>query len=142
MLAALVLAGVLQTGAADAPAPLTVHVTGLRDAVGEVRVEICSRRSFVRSACEFRESTPAQAGETVVTFPALPAGEWAVQAYHDRNANHEVDRGVLGVPVEEVGFSRQAPVGLHGPNFGRAAFIHDGAESVSVRLRRYLVPGG
>ena len=137
----LLLATALQAGAADGAAPLTVRVSGLRDAVGEVRVEVCSRRSFVHSTCEFRESAPAQAGETVVTFPAVPSGEWAVQAYHDRNANHEVDRGLLGVPIEEVGFSRQPPVGLHGPNFGRSAFVHEGAETVTVRLKRYLAPG-
>ena len=137
---ALLLAAVLQT--ADAPAPLTVHVDGVRDAVGEVRVEVCGRAAFVHSECEFRESVPAEKGRTSVTFPAVPTGEWAVQAYHDRNANHEVDRGVLGVPVEEVGFSRQPPVGLHGPMFGRSSFVHGGAESVTVRLKRYLAPGG
>ena len=142
MLPVLLLAGALQVGAPDAPAPLTVRVSGLRDAVGEVRVEVCSRRSFVHSECEFRESVPAQAGETVVTFPAVPAGEWAVQAYHDRNANHEVDRGLLGVPVEEVGFSRQPSVGLHGPNFGRSAFVHGGAETITVRMKRFFIPGG
>ena len=122
---------------ADA-APLTVTVEGVRDGVGEVRVEICGRSSFIHSDCEFVQSVPAQAGRTTVVFPA---GEWAVQAYHDRNANHEVDRGVLGVPVEEVGFSRQPPVGLHGPMFGRASFVHGGAESVTVRLKKYLAPG-
>lgn len=137
----LLLAGVLQAGAPEAATPLTVRVGGVQDAVGEVRVEVCSRRSFVHSQCEFRSSTPARAGEAVVSFPSVPAGEWAVQAYHDRNANHEVDRGLLGVPVEEVGFSRQPPVGLHGPNFGRSAFIHAGGETITVRLRRYLAPG-
>ena len=141
LLPILLLAVALQAGAPEAAIPLTVRVSGMRDAMGEVRVEVCSRRSFVQSECEFRESVPAQTGETVVTFPAVPAGEWAVQAYHDRNANHEVDRGLLGVPVEEVGFSRQPPVGLHGPNFGRAAFVHDGAETVTVKLKRYLAPG-
>ena len=60
-----------------------------------------------------------------------------MQAYHDRNANREVDRGVLGLPLEEVGFSRQAPVGLHGPSWTRAAFAHDAAETMTVKLRRY-----
>ena len=139
MIAALVLATALQ--AAEPPAPLTVAVDGVLDAVGEVRVEICSRSTFIRDTCEFRVSIPAVRGRTVVTFPAVPGGEWAVQAYHDRNANHEVDRGPLGVPIEEVGFSRQPPVGLHGPLFGRSAFVHAGAETVTVRLKRYLSPG-
>lgn len=140
-LSLLLLAGALQAAAPAGASPLVVRVGGLRDAVGEVRVEVCSRRSFVHSRCEFRQSAPARAGETVVTFSAVPAGEWAVQAYHDRNGNHEVDRGLFGIPIEEVGFSRQPPVGLHGPAFARAAFVHGRADTVAVKLRRYLAPG-
>ena len=137
----LMLAAVLQAGAAAPASPLTVRVGGMRSAAGEVRVEVCSRRSFVHSDCEFHRSAPARMGEAVVTFPAVPAGEWAVQAYHDRNANHQVDRGLFGVPVEEVGFSRQPPVGLHGPSFVRSAFVHGATQTVTVRLTRYLAPG-
>lgn len=123
-------------------APLTVRVDGVQDAAGAVRVEVCSRATFLHSDCEFTATAPAQKSETVVVLPAIPPGEWAVQAYHDRNGNGEVDRGVLGVPIEEVGFSRQAPVGVRGPSFGRAAFPHGAAETVTVRLRRYLAPHG
>lgn len=136
------LAAVLLEASAPAPgvADVTVRVAGVRDARGQVRVEICSARTWLKAGCEFTLSTPAQAGETVVVIPDVPAGVWAVQAYHDRNGNKEVDRGPLGLPVEEIGFSNQPPVGLKGPAFARAAFTHrDGAE-VRVRLKRYWGP--
>ena len=141
MILASALAAALQAADASA-APLTVVVDGVRDGAGEVRVEVCGPAAFVHATCEFRTSVPAEAGRTVVFFPLVPGGDWAVQAYHDRNGNHEVDRGPLGLPVEEVGFSRAPPVGLHGPQFGRSAFAHHGSETVIVRLKRYLAPGG
>ena len=119
------------------PTPLTIHVTGVRDDAGVVRVELCSPRTFLRSSCEVIGSAPAVKGETVVTLPEAPTGIWAIQAYHDRNGNQTVDRGVLGVPLEEIGFSREAPVGFKGPTFNRAAFPHEEPESVTVRLKRY-----
>ncbi len=120
-----------------AAAPLTVRVTEVRDAKGEVRVELCSARRFLHGGCEYTVSVPAQKDVTEVTIADVPAGLWAVQAYHDRNANREVDRGALGLPLEEIGFSRQAPVGLRGPSWSRASFVHDGPETTTVRLRRY-----
>ena len=129
----------MQPPAADAPAPITVHVTGVRDARGFVRVELCTARTFLHSGCEVTMSVPAVAGETVVTLPEIDPGAYALQVYHDRNGNREVDRGALGVPLEEVGFSRDAPVGLKGPSFPRAAFVHESTpQSVVVKLKRYF----
>lgn len=139
MAQALIVAALLQALASEAldPSPMTVRVSGVRDDAGQVRVDVCSPKTFLRGGCEVTVAVPAVEGETVVTLPAVPAGVWAIQAYHDRNANLRVDRGALGVPTEEVGFSRQAPVGLKGPAFERAAFRHAGPETITVRLRRY-----
>lgn len=134
MIAALA-AAVLQ--AAPAPAfPLTVRVTGVPDDRGEVRVDVCGAAAFLRAGCELSAATPAVKGETVVVLPAVPAGRWALQAYHDRNGNAEVDRGPLGLPREAVGFSRAPPLGLKGPSFDRTALPHEAAQTVTVRLRR------
>ena len=121
-------------------APVTVRVADVRDGRGEVRVELCSSGRWLKSGCEFSIAVPAVKGETVVTVPNVPPGAWAVQAYHDRNANKEVDRGPLGIPAEEIGFSNRPPVGLRGPAFSRAAFDHADAEIVHVRLKRYWGP--
>ena len=137
MLAALV-AALLQAAAPDAAAPLTVRVTGVSDDRGVVRVELCGAATFLHGGCELSVAAPAVRGETVVVLPHAPVGLWAIQAYHDRNGNREVDRGPLGIPMEAVGFSRAPPIGLRGPSFTRAAFRHDGEETVAVRLRRFF----
>ena len=125
--------------AAQPFAPLTVVVTHVRRALGHVRVEVCLPAEFLKS-CEHGAAAPAVKGETVVTVPDLPPGRYAIQAYLDENDNREVDRNVLGVPKEGVGFSQDAPFGLGPPTFRRAAFAHgDMADTVTLKLR-YL-PG-
>ncbi len=134
----LIVALLAQAAASFAPSPITVHVTNVRDSAGTVRVELCTEQTFLHGGCEPTVTVPAVAGETVVVVPDVPPGVYAVQVYHDRNSNKTVDRGTLGIPKEDVGFSRQAPLGVHGPSFPRAAFTHDEAQSITVRLRRFL----
>ena len=45
---------------------------------------------------------------------SLPAGEYAVQAYHDENSNGEIDKNMMGIPTEEYGFSNNVR-GIMGP---------------------------
>jgi uncharacterized protein (DUF2141 family) len=45
---------------------------------------------------------------------------------------------MLGIPKESLGFSNNAPLGLHGPKFGRAAFIHgQEPQNITVNLRHF-----
>ena len=74
---------------------------------------------------------------TVVVTNVLP-GCYAAQIYHDRNNNHRVDKGPLGIPREDVAFSNDAPLGLHGPSFEKASFQHlESFQSLSVKLHHF-----
>jgi uncharacterized protein (DUF2141 family) len=82
---------------------------------------------------------PARAGTTTITIPSVPAGQYAVQAFHDENANGEVDRAMFGIPREGVGFSRNARIGLGPPKRRDAFFVHQGrAEVISFSLRYFM----
>jgi uncharacterized protein (DUF2141 family) len=117
---------------------LRVMVRDVAAAAGHVRVDVCTRAEFL-SECRYGGSAPATPGVTTVEVRDLPPGVYAVQAYHDRNDNRTVDRNILGLPTEPVGFSNDAPVGLTGPSFGAAAFNYPGGEhTISLRLRRFL----
>ena len=68
----------------------------------------------------------------------MPPGVYAVQLFHDRKDTGRLERGVFGIPKESIGFSNNAPVGLHGPRFGRAAFIHgQDPQDITVNLRHF-----
>lgn len=117
---------------------LRVMVQGVGSSRGHVRVDVCTRSEFL-SRCRYSGSAPAAPGVTMVEVRDLPPGVYAVQAYDDRNDNRAVDRDVLGLPTEAVGFSNDAPVGLHGPSFRAASFDYPGGEqTISLRLRRFL----
>ena len=46
---------------------------------------------------------------------------WAAQAFHDENRNGVIDRNLLGIPKEGLGFSNDAPFRFGPPAFADAA---------------------
>jgi uncharacterized protein (DUF2141 family) len=118
--------------------PLSVVVDGVGDSEGYVRVDVCTQDTFLGRQCETSGAAPAQKGVTQVVLTHLHPGVYAIQAFHDRNDDGRLNRGPLGIPMEEVGFSQSPPLGLHGPSFQRAAFVHgDVAQTVNVHLNRF-----
>jgi uncharacterized protein (DUF2141 family) len=117
-----------------ADAPITVTIWSLRVPGGSVRVDVCTRETFLRSNCPYSGTAPAQVGETTVTVADVPPGVYAIQAYHDINDIGRLDQGPFGVPREGLAFSNDAPIGVRGPNFDRAAFTH-GEDPQNLRLR-------
>lgn len=126
------------TAAAAQGAPLVVQVRGVPSNKGMVRVDVCTSGTFLKGDCPYSGAAPAAQGETTVTIDAVPPGIYAVQLFHDRNDNGRLDRGPLGIPLESIGFSNDAPLGLHGPKFRRAAFAHgEDPQTITVNLRHF-----
>ena len=82
---------------------------------------------------------PAGAAATgqVIVFDRVPAGEFAVAAYHDENSNGKLDTGAFGRPTEGYGFSRDAKGNFGPPSFEDARLTLDAGQSerVVVRIR-------
>jgi uncharacterized protein (DUF2141 family) len=140
---ALVLCGVgvavLSPGGSQA-AQLEVHVTGVSNPHGHVRVELCTRQTFLTSSCPYMGAAPATLGDTVVEISEVPPGEYAIQAYDDDLDAGHVHQNILGIPREPVGFSNDAPLHVQGPIFSEAAFkVGEGAREVTLRLRKILL---
>ena len=117
-----------------ADAPLVVAVSGVPSATGRVVVDVCPERQFTKARCRYTASAPAVAGTTLVRVPGVPAGRWAAMAWHDRNANNDVDRNVIGMPKEPIGFSNDVRVRMAAPRFADAAFTRS-AEHVAQGQR-------
>ena len=75
-------------------------------------------------------------GETAVAvFDALPAGDYAVRAFHDVNGDGRMNTNPFGMPVEPYAFSNNA-VGMMGPaTWERARFSVSGdtAQTISIK---------
>jgi len=141
----LAVAGFVSIGAI-APAPtgnLTVRVTNVRNARGYVHIDICPQASFLQDNCPYAASMPARPGVTIVTAHGLPAGRYAVQAFHDENDNHKVDRALFGIPREGIGFSNDAPIRLGPPKWADAVFTFNGTDqTIELKTRYFLGPSG
>jgi uncharacterized protein (DUF2141 family) len=132
------MAVVIGAGASQA-AQVDVHVTGVSNPRGHVRVELCTRQTFLTDACPYTAAAPATVGDTVVQLSEVPPGEYAIQAFDDDLDAGHVHQNILGIPRERVGFSNDAPLHVQGPIFSEAAFkVGEGAREVTLRLRKVL----
>ena len=114
-----------------------IAVTGVTQARGHVRVELCPESRFLTDTCPIQGQAPASVGSTVVTIADVPPGQYAVQAFHDVTDQGVVHQNLLGVPREAIGFSNDAPLRLHGPRFKDAAFsVGREAQRITLKLRR------
>lgn len=119
-------------------AQVIVTVAGVRSDRGSVNVAICPREEFLQSVCRYVGRAPARVGSVVVTINDVSPGIYAAQAYHDANGNDVLDRNWFGMPLEGMGFSKDAPFHFGPPAFVEAAFHVTGdTTAVLFRLRYF-----
>jgi uncharacterized protein (DUF2141 family) len=122
----------------SAVAPIEVSVSGIRSAEGMVRVSVCPERLFLK-LCPYSASVPAHAGEVIVLVPNVPPGRYAVQAFHDADADNKLGSNWIGLPREGIGFSNDAMPRLLPPRFSAAAFDHGSTpQRVALKVRYFL----
>jgi uncharacterized protein (DUF2141 family) len=126
----------LAAALAQAAGSITFEIGNVRNGRGKVLVAVCTERQFLKEDCTYHGEAPARPGTVRVTVPNVPAGTYAVQAFHDENNNEKTDQGFLGIPKEGVGFSRDARINFSPPKWRDAQFAHSGRpETMRFRLR-------
>lgn len=118
--------------AAVSAATLQVKIDGVASGKGKLRVAVCDEASFLKK-CAIGALAPAHTGTVTVDVPDVPAGNWAVMAYHDENDNQKLDRNEMGIPSEGYGFSNGASAKYGPPQFKQAA-VAVGASAVPVSV--------
>lgn len=114
-----------------------IAVTGVVEARGHVRVDLCTRRTFLTDRCTYHADAPAEIGSTLVTVPNVPPGDYAAQVFHDDTDQGVVHRNFFGVPRERIGFSNDARVHIRGPRFAEAAFaVGTEPTRITLHIRR------
>ena len=114
---------VAASGAANT-IPLRVIVKGVTKPKGVVRVAVYQQSNFLKGSVseDMRWLFKADTKPLQYIFLKIPAGQYAVVAFHDENNNGKLDRSPIGIPLEQVGFSNDA-VGVAGPpTFQQAGF--------------------
>ncbi len=117
-------------------ASLTIDVSGVKQRKGKIQV------ALYNSEKDFPETEPYR-GEVLnisadndlkVTFKDLPPGDYAVAVYHDKNSNGKLDKNLLGIPVEDYGFSNDTRgTRLSAPSFDDTKLRVD-SENVELKI--------
>ncbi|MCH2339336.1 DUF2141 domain-containing protein [Pseudomonas sp. NPDC047963] len=115
--------------------PLTVKLNNLEHDRGTVHVALFSDpKSFRKADQAFASSeSPAKAGTVTVVFKDVPVGEYAVMAYHDENANGELDLRFGMFPTEGYGLSNNPKV-MGPPAFEDSRFDVPGDEPLEIDI--------
>jgi uncharacterized protein (DUF2141 family) len=122
---------------ASQAADLIVVVDGVRNEKGDIEATLYA------SAAEWPDGKPvadvqvdAKPGQVTLKFPSVPAGTYAVAAFHDENRNGKLDTNVFGFPLEGFAFSNDVHPFLSSPAFTAAAFpIGTGAVTITIHMQ-------
>ena len=138
LFSALALASVVFAAGEAAAARIVVTITGLKSNEGGVYVGLYATPSkFLNGAqVDVMKKVRASTGPITVAFDNLPAGTYAVGAYHDENNNNHLDTNLLGLPTEGYALSNGVRAVTSKPTFQQASFTvgNDGA-AVSLQIR-------
>lgn len=104
-----------------AASDVQVRVLNVADDAGSVRVALCVVEQWLKPNCMLGARAPAHRGVVTVTVRDVQPGTYGVLAHHDRNDDGEVNRNFVGLPIEGIGFSRDAPMRFGPPRFADAA---------------------
>jgi uncharacterized protein (DUF2141 family) len=115
---------------------LTVHLNGLKNDQGNVRIGLYSDPATFRKEAKAMlvRQIPARPGMLEVVFTDLPPGTYAVMAYHDEDANGELNRRFGMFPTEGYGLSNNPKISGP-PAFADSAFAVAGTTEITIDLR-------
>lgn len=117
-------------------AELTVEVTGLKSAKGQVMLAVYNKsESFLKQPFKVA-AVNAQADKVRLLVADLPAGDYALSVFQDENSNGKLDSNPIGMPVEPYGFSNDVAGNYGPPSFAQAVVqVPDAGKLISIKLR-------
>lgn len=120
---------------------LTVEIKGLKNQKGSLRLSLFSNEQGFPNrsdrAIAFR-CVEAKEAPVSVTFDQLAPGRYAVAVIHDANNDGKLNTGILGIPKEGFGFSRNPRIGIGAPSFQDTAISVTGESTIQIKLNYLL----
>ena len=115
---------------------LTVEISNIKLAKGEIRIGVFKKGTKITGKADFGQVLVASGQATERAVFRVPAGRYAVAIYHDINNNKRLDNNFVGYPKEPFGFSNNFRPVISPPDFEDCAFdLKEGGTTVEVKLR-------
>ena len=119
-------------------ADLTVVVNNITSNAGNVMLGLFdSASTFPKTVTKFAMAAAAErdaVGRVTLVLRGLSPGTYALSAYHDLDANGQLNNNMLGLPVEPYGFANNAR-GSFGPPSFQAASVALPAQGLAIELK-------
>ena len=115
---------------------LKVEITNVKAAKGKIWIAIFRpEEKFGNDKPEIYKIIEVKSKTGQNTDFKLPAGRYALAAYHDVNNNGELDKNFVGIPKEPYGFSNNFRPKFKAPTFEDCAFQLAGeGKTINVKL--------
>jgi uncharacterized protein (DUF2141 family) len=121
-------------------APLTVLVSGVKDASGKVAIAVFSGpEDFPKDdAKAIRRIVVPIDGATnsaKAVVSDLPAGSYAIAAFHDHNDSGKLETNLFGMPTKGYGFSNNPKPKMRAARYDEARFdLLESGTTVDIQL--------
>ena len=119
-------------------ADLTVVVNNITSNAGNVMLGLFdSASTFPKTVTKFAMAAAAErdaVGRVTLVLRDLTPGTYALSAYHDLDANGQLNNNMMGLPVEPYGFANNAR-GSFGPPSFQAASVALPAQGLAIELK-------
>ena len=133
--AALLLTAAAPASAQSADTSKVVLTFETGTATGSVMVALFGSEAAYNGGAPVAQAAVSASGAVVARFENLPAGDYAMRAFHDVNGNGQMDTNPFGMPTEPYAFSNNARGNMGPASWERARFAVSGetAQTISIR---------
>ena len=83
---------------------ITATVVNVTSNQGKVSYALYDKENYMKQPIQAKNSKVVD-GKSTVVFEKIPAGEYSVICYHDKNDNNKMDFEANGMPLEDYGAS-------------------------------------
>lgn len=115
---------------------LSLNIDGVSSERGNICFAIYNDEgSFLKFDKVYKSgSEKAVKGKTAVNITDLPEGDYAIAIFHDVNGNKNLDTNMLGIPKEQIAFSKGKMKMFGPPKYKECVFTVNSNMEMNIRL--------
>lgn len=116
---------------------LNLNIEGVPSEKGSICYAVYDNESsFLKLDKVFKSGlVKAETGLTTIEINDLPDGDYAIAIFHDANGNEILDTNMLGIPKEQVGFTKGKLKMFGPPKYNECTFMLNSNMEMNIRLQ-------